>query len=111
MSRSDRGDRALFALDAERPEGWFLATNLTPVGWFPATNLTAVGWFLAANIRLDIGSPRGELDAERPEGWFLATNLKDIRSGAMGWFPTQGLKINRTTAMYTQKNLFPNNLP
>ena len=55
-------------------------------GWFLATNLTAVGWF-------------------------LATNLKDIRSGAMGWFPTQGLKINRTTAMYTQKNLFPNNPP
>ena len=44
-------------------------------------------------------------------GWFLATNLKDIRSGAMGWFPTQNLKINRTTAMYTQKNLFPNNPP
>lgn len=40
MSRSDRGDGALFALDAERPEGWFLATNLTAVGWFPATNLT-----------------------------------------------------------------------
>lgn len=55
-------------------------------GWFLATNLTAVGWF-------------------------LATNLKDIRSGAMGWFPTQNLKINRTTAMYTQKNLFPNNPP
>ena len=64
MSRSDRGDGALFALDAERPEGWFLATN-----------------------------------------------LKDIRSGAMGWFLTQSLKINRTTAMYTQKNLFPNNPP
>ena len=59
MSRSDRGDGALFALDAERPEGWLPATNLTP----------------------------------------------------MGWFPTQGLKINRTTAMYTQKNLFPNNPP
>ena len=73
-------------LDAERPEGWFLATNLTPVGWFLAANLT-------------------------PVGWFLATNLKDIRSGAMGWFPTQGLKISRTTAMYTQKNLFPNNPP
>ena len=29
MSRSDRGDGALFALDAERPEGWFPATNLT----------------------------------------------------------------------------------
>lgn len=42
---------------------------------------------------------------------FLATNLKDIRSGAMGWFPTQNLKINRTTAMYTKKNLFPNNPP
>ena len=86
MSRSDRGDGALFALDAERPEGWFLATNLTPVGWFLATNLT-------------------------PVGWFLTTNLKDIRSGAMGWFPTQNLKINRTTAMYTQINLFPNNPP
>ena len=59
MSRSDRGDGALFALDAERPEGWLPATNLTP----------------------------------------------------MGWFHTQGLKINRTTAMYTQKNLFPNNPP
>ena len=70
MSRSDRGDRALFALDAERPEGWFLATNLTAVGWFLAANLTP-----------------------------------------MGWFPTQGLKINRTTAMYTPKNLFPNNPP
>ena len=58
----------MFALDAERPEGWFLATNLTAVGWF------------------------------------LATNLKDIRSGAMGWFPTQGLKINRT---YTQKIYSP----
>ena len=64
MSRSDRGDGALFAL-----------------------------------------SPKVT------EGWFLATNLKDIRSGAMGWLPTQGLKINRTTAMYTQKNLFPNNPP
>ena len=40
------------------------------------------------------------------EGWFLAANLTP-----MGWFPTQGLKINRTTAMYTQKNLFPNNPP
>ena len=50
MSRSDRGDRALFALDAERPEGWFLATNLTAVGWFLATNLTAVGWFPATNL-------------------------------------------------------------
>ena len=28
MSQSDRGDRALFALDAKRPEGWFPATNL-----------------------------------------------------------------------------------
>ena len=27
MSQSDRGDRALFALDAKRPEGWFLTTN------------------------------------------------------------------------------------
>ena len=40
------------------------------------------------------------------EGWFLAANLTPV-----GWFPTQGLKINRTTAMYTQKNLFPNNPP
>ena len=40
------------------------------------------------------------------EGWFLAANLTP-----MGWFPTQGLKISRTTAMYTQKNLFPNNPP
>ena len=70
MSRSDRGDGALFALDAERPEGWFLAANLTAVGWFLAANLTP-----------------------------------------MGWFHTQGLKINRTTAMYTQKKLFPNNPP
>ena len=82
-----------------------------------------------ANIRLDIGSPRGELSATQTEGWFLAanltpvgwflatnltavgwflaTNLKDIRSGAMGWFPTQNLKINRTTAMYTQKIYSP----
>ena len=37
---------------------------------------------------------------------FPAANLTP-----MGWFPTQGLKINRTTAMYTQKNLFPNNPP
>ena len=28
MSRSDRGDGALFALDAERPEGWFPVQNL-----------------------------------------------------------------------------------
>ena len=28
MSQSDKGDRALFALDAKRPEGWFPATNL-----------------------------------------------------------------------------------
>ena len=82
MSQSDRGDRALFALSATQTEGWFLAANLTPVGWFLATNLTAVGWF-------------------------LATNLKDIRSGAMGWFPTQGLKISRTTAIYTQKIYSP----
>ena len=27
MSQSDRGDRALFALDAKRPEGCFLTTN------------------------------------------------------------------------------------
>ena len=27
MSQSDRGDRALFALDAKRPEGWFLTAN------------------------------------------------------------------------------------
>ena len=71
-----------------------------------------------ANIRLDIGSPRGELSATQtegwflatnltPMGWFLATNLKDIRSGAMGWFPTQGLKISRTTAIYTQKIYSP----
>jgi len=39
MSRSDRGDGALFALDAERPEGWFPAANLTPVGWFPTQGL------------------------------------------------------------------------
>ena len=70
MSRSDRGDGALFALSPKVTEGWFLATNLTPMGWFLAANLTP-----------------------------------------MGWFPTQGLKINRTTAMYTQKNLFPNNPP
>ena len=40
------------------------------------------------------------------EGWFRAANLTPV-----GWFHTQGLKINRTTAMYTQKNLFPNNPP
>ena len=79
-------------LDAERPEGWFLATNLTPVGWFLAANLTPVGWFLATNLTA--------------VGWFLAANLTPV-----GWFHTQGLKINRTTAMYTQKNLFPNNPP
>lgn len=45
---------------------------------------------------------KGELDAERPEGWFLAANLTP-----MGWFPTQGLKISRTTAMYTQKIYSP----
>lgn len=28
MSRSDRGDGVLFALDAERPEGWFPVQNL-----------------------------------------------------------------------------------
>jgi len=28
MSRSDRGDGALFALDAERPEGWFPVQSL-----------------------------------------------------------------------------------
>ena len=28
MSQSDRGDRALFALDAKRPEGWFPVQNL-----------------------------------------------------------------------------------
>ena len=104
MSRSDRGDGALFALDAERPEGWFLATNLTTVGWFLATNLTPVGWFLATNL-----TPMGWFLAANltPVGWFLATNLKDIRSGAMGWFPTQNLKINRTTAMYTPKIYSP----
>lgn len=59
MSRSDRGDGALFALSPKVTEGWLPAANLTPVGWFH----------------------------------------------------TQGLKINRTTAMYTQKNLFPNNPP
>lgn len=36
------------------------------------------------------------------EGWFLAANLTP-----MGWFPTQGLKINRTTAMYAQKIYSP----
>ena len=40
------------------------------------------------------------------EGWFPTANLTP-----MGWFPTQGLKINRTMAMYTPKNLFPNNPP
>ena len=40
------------------------------------------------------------------ERWFLAANLTPV-----GWFHTQGLKINRTTAMYTPKNLFPNNPP
>ena len=57
MSRSDRGDGALFALDAERPEGWFLATNLTAVGWFLATNLKdirsgAMGWFPTQNLKI-----------------------------------------------------------
>ena len=28
MSRSDRGDGALFALDAEHPEGWFPVQSL-----------------------------------------------------------------------------------
>jgi len=28
MSRSDRGDGALFALDAEHPEGWFPVQGL-----------------------------------------------------------------------------------
>ena len=66
-----------------------------------------------ANIRLDIGSPRGELDAERPEGWFLAANLTPVgwllaaNLTPVGWFPTQGLKISRTTAMYTQKIYSP----
>ena len=58
MSRSDRGDGALFALDAERPEGWFLATNLTPVGWFLTTNLKdirsgAMGWFPTQNLKIN----------------------------------------------------------
>ena len=75
-------------LDAERPEGWFLATNLTPVGWFLAANLTPVGWFLATNLTA--------------VGWFPAANLTP-----MGWFPVQNLKINRTTAMHTQKIYSP----
>ena len=36
------------------------------------------------------------------EGWFLAANLTPV-----GWFPTQGLKINRTTATYAQKIYSP----
>lgn len=36
------------------------------------------------------------------EGWFLAANLTP-----MGWFLTQGLKINRTTATYAQKIYSP----
>ena len=55
LSRSERGDGALFALSPTVTEGWFPATNLTPVGWFP----------------------------------------------------TQGLKINRTTATYAQKIYSP----
>ena len=57
-----------------------------------------------ANIepRFMLGSPRGELSATQTEGWFLAANLTPV-----GWFPTQGLKISRTTAIYTQKIYSP----
>ena len=62
----------------------------------------------------DISPPRGESPLKGRqyltlclrwlpfEGWFLAANLTP-----MGWFHTQGLKINRTTAMYTQKIYSP----
>ena len=54
-------------------------------------------------------SPRGgEMSrSDRGDGALFALSPKVTE----GWFPTQGLKINRTTAMYTQKNLFPNNPP
>ena len=53
MSRSDRGDRALFALSPKVTEGWFLAANLTAVGWFPATNLTPMGWFPTQGLKIN----------------------------------------------------------
>ena len=50
MSRSDRGDGALFALDAERPEGWFPVQNLkinrvNPVNG-PMASIGPYKWFL-----------------------------------------------------------------
>ena len=89
----------------------FMYSGTLPMVLYYGIKLVNPSW-LALSGRSASSSPQGApisylMFAVAPlEGWFLAANLTPV-----GWFHTQGLKINRTTAMYTQKNLFPNNPP